>query len=79
MCGTIAQVVAAAPDAIHAHEVVLTLGLSTTTLRFLLKAAERRSFQVRLRCCAMLRVLCSARVCTVQFLSRMSPKLGRMC
>lgn len=40
-------VVAKATDHIHAHELVLTLGLSTTTLRFLLKAAERRSFQVR--------------------------------
>lgn len=50
-------VVAAAPDAIHANEVVLTLGLSTTTLRFLLKAAEKRSFQARCgsrRCCATL-------------------------
>ena len=36
-----------ATEHIHAHEVILTCGLSTTTLHFLLKAAERRSFQVR--------------------------------
>ena len=39
-------VVAKATDHIHANELVLTLGLSQTTLKFLLKAAERRSFQV---------------------------------
>jgi Initiation factor 2 subunit family len=42
-------VIARATEHIHANEVVLTLGLSETTLQFLLKAAERRTFQARRR------------------------------
>jgi hypothetical protein len=39
-------IAAKATTHIHANEVILTFGLSQTTLKFLLKAAERRSFQV---------------------------------
>lgn len=42
-------IVAKATTHIHANEVILTFGLSQTTLKFLLKAAERRTFQVRPR------------------------------
>lgn len=35
-----------ATEYIHANEVILTFGLSQTTLKFLIKASERRSFQV---------------------------------
>jgi hypothetical protein len=40
-------IIAKAIEHIHANEVILTFGLSKTTLQFLLKAAERRTFQVR--------------------------------
>lgn len=36
-----------ATEHIHANEVILTFGLSQTTLKFLIRAAERRKFQVR--------------------------------
>lgn len=35
-----------ATEHIHANEVILTFGLSQTTLKFLIRAAERRKFQV---------------------------------
>ena len=40
-------VIAKATEHIHANEVILTFGLSHTVLKFLLKAAERRTFQAR--------------------------------
>ena len=40
-------VVASAVQHIHSNEVIMTFGLSQTTLKFLVRAAERRTFQVR--------------------------------
>jgi len=36
-----------AGDHIHANEVILTFGMSNTTLLFLKEAAKKRDFQVR--------------------------------
>ena len=39
-------IVASALQHIHSNEVIMTFGLSQTTLKFLMRAAERRTFQV---------------------------------
>jgi hypothetical protein len=39
-------IVASAVQHIHSNEVIMTFGLSQTTLKFLMRAAERRTFQV---------------------------------
>lgn len=40
-------IVASAVQHIHSNEVIMTFGLSQTTLKFLVRAAERRTFQAR--------------------------------
>ncbi len=48
-----------AGDHIHANEVILTFGMSNTTLLFLKEAAKKRDFQVR-HDCLMHRCISSA-------------------